>query len=104
MGRDQRRRGSFEGLAGGAHIGRENDGAVEQRDRRRIVHCGFGAEPHGQGDREPIAPAPAATNDGRSEENTSELQSLMRTSYAVFCLKKKKNKHTIFNYIIVIVQ
>src|SRR3546814_1005002 len=30
---------------------------------------------------------------GRSEEHTSELQSLMRISYAVFCLKKKK-KHT----------
>src|SRR3546814_4507781 len=30
---------------------------------------------------------------GRSEEHTSELQSLMRISYAVFCLKKK-NKHT----------
>src|SRR3546814_6758875 len=30
--------------------------------------------------------------DGRSEEHTSELQSLMRNSYAVFCLKKK-NKH-----------
>src|SRR3546814_2873826 len=29
----------------------------------------------------------------RSEEHTSELQSLMRTSYAVFCLKKKKNTH-----------
>src|SRR3546814_1188901 len=29
---------------------------------------------------------------GRSEENTSELQSLMRISYAVFCLKKKKRK------------
>src|SRR3546814_2110609 len=28
----------------------------------------------------------------RSEEHTSELQSLMRTSYAVFCLKKKKTK------------
>src|SRR3546814_2650039 len=28
----------------------------------------------------------------RSEEHTSELQSLMRTSYAVFCLKKKKKK------------
>src|SRR3546814_9311454 len=28
----------------------------------------------------------------RSEEHTSELQSLMRISYAVFCLKKKKNK------------
>src|SRR3546814_7008201 len=29
----------------------------------------------------------------RSEEHTSELQSLMRNSYAVFCLKKKKRKH-----------
>src|SRR3546814_10917573 len=29
----------------------------------------------------------------RSEEHTSELQSLMRHSYAVFCLKKKKNKN-----------
>src|SRR3546814_8855275 len=31
-------------------------------------------------------------NARRSEEHTSELQSLMRISYAVFCLKKKKNK------------
>src|SRR3546814_4445626 len=30
----------------------------------------------------------------RSEEHTSELQSLMRISYAVFCLKKKTNKQT----------
>src|SRR3546814_2329619 len=30
----------------------------------------------------------------RSEEHTSELQSLMRISYAVFCLKKKNNTHT----------
>src|SRR3546814_6760105 len=30
----------------------------------------------------------------RSEEHTSELQSLMRISYAVFCLKKKKNTNT----------
>src|SRR3546814_9187969 len=29
----------------------------------------------------------------RSEEHTSELQSLMRISYAVFCLKKQKSKH-----------
>src|SRR3546814_7232784 len=29
----------------------------------------------------------------RSEEHTSELQSLMRTSYAVFCLKNKKQQH-----------
>src|SRR3546814_2061994 len=32
---------------------------------------------------------------GRSEEHTSELQSLMRISYAVFCLKKKKTHITI---------
>src|SRR3546814_4175969 len=30
---------------------------------------------------------------GRSEEHTSELQSLMRISYAVFCLKKKKQEN-----------
>src|SRR3546814_9835247 len=35
-----------------------------------------------------------AEQHGRSEEHTSELQSLMRISYAVFCLKKKKNKLT----------
>src|SRR3546814_8699766 len=41
----------------------------------------------------------AVTEEGevRSEEHTSELQSLMRISYAVFCLKKKKrtNKHPV---------
>src|SRR3546814_5487454 len=35
---------------------------------------------------------PLATCPWRSEEHTSELQSLMRSSYAVFCLKKKKHK------------
>src|SRR3546814_9193139 len=48
---------------------------------------------HGVGDgggpAEQVALAGPAT---RSEEHTSELQSLMRISYAVFCLKKKKNK------------
>src|SRR3546814_7046336 len=34
----------------------------------------------------------------RSEEHTSELQSLMRISYAVFCLKKKKNNNTKQNH------
>src|SRR3546814_4900804 len=38
----------------------------------------------------------------RSEEHTSELQSLMRISYAVFCLKKKKNKPTAEPYKIMI--
>src|SRR3546814_7301463 len=35
------------------------------------------------------------TETGRSEEHTSELQSLMRISYAVFCLKKKKKTNNI---------
>src|SRR3546814_8288536 len=34
------------------------------------------------------------SHEKRSEEHTSELQSLMRHSYAVFCLKKKKSKQT----------
>src|SRR3546814_3107935 len=37
-----------------------------------------------------IARRPPAATSTRSEEHTSELQSLMRISYAVFCLKKKK--------------
>src|SRR3546814_3308163 len=40
-----------------------------------------------------VAPAGA-----RSEEHTSELQSLMRISYAVFCLKKKTQKTTIHDH------
>src|SRR3546814_1228237 len=48
-------------------------------------------------ERDPISGAAAdtAARHQRSEEHTSELQSLMRISYAVFCLKKKnKTKHT----------
>src|SRR3546814_7267924 len=45
------------------------------------------------------APVPAVTRAAiahlRSEEHTSELQSLMRSSYAVFCLKKKKTRQTL---------
>src|SRR3546814_8761418 len=46
----------------------------------------------------PADPAPAADEGGtagrraRSEEHTSELKSLMRISYAVFCLKRKKKR------------
>src|SRR3546814_5670522 len=38
-------------------------------------------------------PGVGPINDWRSEEHTSELQSLMRISYAVFCLKKKNTKN-----------
>src|SRR3546814_939799 len=41
-----------------------------------------------------IQDASEAFENARSEEHTSELQSLMRISYAVFCLKKKKETDT----------
>src|SRR3546814_7674337 len=42
----------------------------------------------------PRCSKPARGRASRSEEHTSELQSLMRISYAVFCLKKKKTNNT----------
>src|SRR3546814_9170662 len=47
---------------------------------------------HGNGRVHPRAPR--RRHPHRSEEHTSELQSLMRISYAVFCLKKKNKKQT----------
>src|SRR3546814_2857127 len=44
--------------------------------------------------REFVPSSPQIAGLMRSEEHTSELQSLMRISYAVFCLKKKKNEPT----------
>src|SRR3546814_9760275 len=49
-------------------------------------------EPVGTGDHDGCQPAQFEVQH-RSEEHTSELQSLMRNSYAVFCLKKKKKKN-----------
>src|SRR3546814_1581967 len=66
-------------------------------------HCCWRGPPWRRGPRTTPAPRPFTPNSGprrtarprsptlRSEEHTSELQSLMRISYAVFCLKKKKN-------------
>src|SRR3546814_8963467 len=52
---------------------------------------------HGHRGHVRIAAAASVTHYFRSEEHTSELQSLMRISYAVFCLKKKKEtNHTQF--------
>src|SRR3546814_4832662 len=50
---------------------------------RRRAQITLGAYQHNRGKM-------ACHHGGRSEEHTSELQSLMRISYAVFCLKKKK--------------
>src|SRR3546814_5346220 len=73
--------------AGGASIG-----------LRPLAPGGGGASFHGR--RQPPLRHPGdggdrregADQDRRSEEHTSELQSLMRISYAVFCLKKKKQQ------------
>src|SRR3546814_11348173 len=59
-------------------------GAAQHRRRRRGAGPCPGEE---RADRALARPRPTR---GRSEEHTSELQSLMRISYAVFCLKKKK--------------
>src|SRR3546814_4749835 len=62
------------------------DQQAGSKDRRRAA-AGIGEDPR-------AADAPALAerplDEMRSEEHTSELQSLMRISYAVFCLKKKK--------------
>src|SRR3546814_7844373 len=62
--------------------------------RREDHESGLAAHLHKAGgrlDRRQIERAGAARDQHRSEEHTSELQSLMRISYAVFCLKKKKH-------------
>src|SRR3546814_4440728 len=72
----------------------------EEADRQEVEHLGVGERgdgAHGQEAGEDEVDVGeqlhhAATDDHRSEEHTSELQSLMRTPYAVFCLKKKNNK------------
>src|SRR3546814_1792310 len=56
----------------------ENDGASDARLERLDLH-------------EDLPRRTLDRRGSRSEEHTSELQSLMRNSYAVFCLKKKKN-------------
>src|SRR3546814_9857481 len=47
-------------------------------------------ERHGRDRERPVRSGPQRAHALRSEEHTSELQSLMRISYAVFCLKKKR--------------
>src|SRR3546814_7348476 len=54
----------------------------------RVVEGGLHAEPLQQ-----VVAQPAGGKVDRSEEHTSELPSLMRISYAVFCLKKKTKKN-----------
>src|SRR3546814_10169543 len=65
----------------------------EHRPRLGCVDRAWIGQPHASGRYPPcplrLCPLPSMT--GRSEEHTSELQSLMRSSYAVFCFKKKQS-------------
>src|SRR3546814_9249782 len=65
--------------------------AQTQCRRQRAVDDGDHAWRAGQEDR--LGERAVQRHLERSEEHTSELQSLMRISYAVFCLKKKKSKN-----------
>src|SRR3546814_5887495 len=68
---------------GGDGHGLDCDGDIADLGRAApapVLSGGTGGKRQGDG-----------TQGSRSEEHTSELQSLMRNSYAVFCLKKKKN-------------
>src|SRR3546814_10493549 len=73
------------GLSGSGH-GYDTGNVIlfwRMRWRRRCLSASFGGRQAESGGRQ-----------GRSEEHTSELQSLMRISYAVFCLKKTKQTQT----------
>src|SRR3546814_7417196 len=64
-------------------------GLVAAHDHQPEVQGPGDADQHGDGEGDdPVG----AVDHGRSEEHTSELQSLMRISYAVFCLKKNNQK------------
>src|SRR3546814_8374250 len=60
--------------------------------KNTVMITGYGFDMLYAGPREAVLHATFRQN--RSEEHTSELQSLMRISYAVFCLKKKNNTKT----------
>src|SRR3546814_6740007 len=78
--------GEGEGGVGGVAHHHVGEGDQEDQPHRRAAQRPFDRHRH------PGVPGLAAR--GRSEEHTSELQSLMRISYAVFCLKKKNKKQT----------
>src|SRR3546814_1554236 len=68
------------------------DGSIAGERRGQFFASG-GMTGNGRG--ATSTPSAIKARASRSEEHTSELQSLMRISYAVFCLKKKKTEETI---------
>src|SRR3546814_6910397 len=68
---------------------------LSRRRRRRPIRVRMTAS---TGKTVIVATDGACKGNPRSEEHTSELQSLMRISYAVFCLKKKHHADTLIDY------
>src|SRR3546814_1863324 len=79
-------------VVGGAAIGQHTASRDAARPYREAPGNHFG-DATGGGKRERASCTLFARIPPRSEEHTSELQSLMRTSYAVFCWNKKKTTH-----------
>src|SRR3546814_1324146 len=92
----------------GEHVGRTAKPPFRTTDRFRGTRSRSDQQPHapsgGCGNTASGSSWSGSTNSGsalhqeRSEEHTSELQSLMRISYAVFCLKKKKTTYAKTNH------
>src|SRR3546814_5913354 len=79
----------------GAHLCRRHGHEIAARGHQPCPpHCSVCVSPRFTS-RRSEARASRSTSTLRSEEHTSELQSLMRISYAVFCLKKKKQQKKI---------
>src|SRR3546814_10581518 len=82
----------------GAQVGDQAADALERGFERREageLAADVERDPAHLQSRKPCEPVEDRGRDvDRSEEHTSELQSLMRISYAVFCLKKKNKKYT----------
>src|SRR3546814_7135033 len=79
---------------GRIEIGKVGLAHADQRRIDRLVRAALGCQRDARRRADQQETRILVTAIVRSEEHTSELQSLMRISYAVFCLKKKNNKRT----------
>src|SRR3546814_10730329 len=74
-------------------LGRPREAAVGQMQHSVAVHHARRQRPRVEIAAPGAAPRQRVQDGDRSEEHTSELQALMRLSYAGFCLKKKRKEH-----------
>src|SRR3546814_9789917 len=101
LGTSQKRPPGYRAFWWEADCQRKTDTESLRPKPQRTGSCAPGLREHRhhklRGLRRPDFLGVAGVPPGRSEEHTSELQSLMRISYAVFCLKKKNTKKTLKN-------